>query len=247
MLKVSESFYSIQGEGIFTGVPAVFLRLTGCNLTCGGLGTVRSGNCEENATWRCDTIEVWTKGETMSHDVLCSQWETAGWMDALKNGAHVVVTGGEPVLQSKALASFMTFFKQRYRFLPFIELETNGTLVPSADLRPFMSHYNVSFKTSNSGMKHDQCFQHDAVTFFAKQTACTYKFVINTEEDINDAFTTFITPLNLPLSKVCFMPAADNQKTLTELEPLLIEWCKQYRVRYSTRLHIAVWDRKTGV
>ena len=48
-LLVSEVFYSLQGEGSTMGIPAVFLRLSGCNLLCDG-------------AWRCDTIEVWQKG-----------------------------------------------------------------------------------------------------------------------------------------------------------------------------------------
>ena len=43
-LKVSEIFYSAQGEGRFVGVPSVFLRTFGCNFTCGGFGMPR-GTC----------------------------------------------------------------------------------------------------------------------------------------------------------------------------------------------------------
>ena len=60
-LNISEQFYSIQGEGRTVGVPALFLRLQGCNLTCGGKKTVLTGNKQDGASWRCDTIEVWTK------------------------------------------------------------------------------------------------------------------------------------------------------------------------------------------
>ena len=41
-LAVSEDFYSVQGEGPTMGAPAVFLRLKGCNLTCGGVNTVQT-------------------------------------------------------------------------------------------------------------------------------------------------------------------------------------------------------------
>ena len=61
-LVVSEKFYSIQGEGISTGVPAVFLRLAGCNILCKGKG------------WICDSIEVWKKGvKTEFKDVLSTE------------------------------------------------------------------------------------------------------------------------------------------------------------------------------
>ena len=56
-LAISEVFYSIQGEGITSGYPAVFVRLGGCNLMCGGMGTQFDKELHNNATWRCDTIE----------------------------------------------------------------------------------------------------------------------------------------------------------------------------------------------
>ena len=62
-LPIAETFYSIQGEGITTGYPSVFVRLAGCNLMCGGQGTQFDGELHDGATWRCDTIEVWMKGK----------------------------------------------------------------------------------------------------------------------------------------------------------------------------------------
>ena len=62
-LIVSEYFYSIQGEGKTMGVPSVFIRLTACNLMCGGRGTEKDFKLHNGATWRCDSIEVWRKGK----------------------------------------------------------------------------------------------------------------------------------------------------------------------------------------
>ena len=247
MINVSESFYSIQGEGIFTGVPAIFLRLMGCNLTCGGVNTIKSGKCDTKAKWRCDTIEVWTTGKKVSFEDLCNHWETLGWINVLERGAHLIITGGEPLLQSHALSDFLYFFRQKYAFIPFIELETNGTLITPRKLHTCIRHYNVSFKTSNSGMPITRCLQNKAATFFASLSNCTYKFVVSSKHDIQEIFDTYIDSLKLTLAQVCFMPGADSRLSLQKLEPKLIEWCKNIGVRYSTRLHIAVWNQKTGV
>src|SRR5580658_1180766 len=77
-VKISEIFYSIQGEGMLAGVPSVFLRTSGCNLRC---------------TW-CDTpYTSWKpEGDDQPLDVILA--------DVRQHSAtHVVVTGGEPMIQ----------------------------------------------------------------------------------------------------------------------------------------------------
>ena len=127
MLHISEQFYSIQGEGSTVGIPSVFLRLKGCNLTCGGKRTLQTKACDSGATWRCDTMEVWTKGEAMSFAQICKGWENKGWLKALKQGAHLILTGGEPLMYQSNVKEFIAFFKHTYEFIPPIEIETNGT------------------------------------------------------------------------------------------------------------------------
>src|ERR1700722_20731754 len=77
-MKISEIFYSIQGEGMLAGVPSVFLRTSGCNLRC---------------TW-CET--PYTSWNPEGEDLLLG----AILADVRKRWAtHVVVTGGEPMIQ----------------------------------------------------------------------------------------------------------------------------------------------------
>ena len=83
-LAVSEVFYSIQGEGPTTGYPAVFVRLGGCNLMCGGEGTQKDKELHDGATWRCDTIEVWMKSRAKEFkDIL-----PINCIEAIKQGAN---------------------------------------------------------------------------------------------------------------------------------------------------------------
>src|SRR5712672_600193 len=76
-VKISEIFYSIQGEGILAGVPSVFLRTSGCNLRC---------------IW-CDTpYTSWQpEGEDRSIDSIAEEANRYG-------ASHVVITGGEPMI-----------------------------------------------------------------------------------------------------------------------------------------------------
>jgi len=79
-LKVSEIFYSIQGEGPQIGMPAWFIRLSGCNLKC---------------EW-CDTKYTWYSKTSYDINHILSKIN----LDQCKN---VVITGGEPLLQPKPL------------------------------------------------------------------------------------------------------------------------------------------------
>lgn len=95
--RVNEIFYSLQGEGYFTGTPAVFLRFSGCNLKCGF----------------CDT----------SHEDF-TLMSPADIISRLKEypSRHVVITGGEPSLQLDQLLVDMLHDEGF-----FIQIETNGT------------------------------------------------------------------------------------------------------------------------
>ena len=246
-LAVSEMFYSIQGEGVYAGQPSVFLRLQHCNLTCGGAQTVKSKQLDSGATWRCDTIEIWTTGKRYEYKELCDQWSKNSWIDSFKQGAHLIITGGEPLLQHNQLTEFLTFFQSTYNFLPFIEIETNGTIGVQKPLSRFIGHYNISPKLSNSGMKKNRYFIDSALKCFTSLSNVTFKFVVSSKTDIDECLSTYILPLNIANSAVMLMPAASSAKELKYLEPLVIEWCKHYHFRYSSRLHIAIWDKKTGV
>ena len=96
-LSLSESFYSVQCEGISTGVPSYFIRLKECNLICGGSNGVLMKRGK--ATWWCDTEAVWRQGKKTDIQVLIDDWEQEGILDWVLSGrVHLVWTGGEPTL-----------------------------------------------------------------------------------------------------------------------------------------------------
>lgn len=97
MYRVNEIFYSLQGEGYFTGTPAVFLRFSGCNLKCGFCDTRHEEHTEMNA------------GEIL-HKL--SEYPSR----------HLIITGGEPSLQ---LDQLLVDMLHDAGF--FIQVETNGT------------------------------------------------------------------------------------------------------------------------
>lgn len=247
MLAVSEQFYSIQGEGEYIGVPSIFLRLQGCNLTCGGVEIIKTGKRDNTATWRCDTIDVWTKGNKKSCEYIIQEWKYLGWIHALKKGAHLIVTGGEPLLQQNELSMFLKELTEFCNTPLFVECETNGTIKPSSSLDFYVNRYNVSPKISNSGMTKQQCIIKDALNFFARSQKSIFKCVVSSLVDITEYQKHILDPFSVPSIQTYIMPAADSRVELYTLESELVNWAKQFHYRYSTRLHIAIWDKKTGV
>lgn len=226
-MVVSETFYSIQGEGTTTGVPAVFLRLAGCNLLC------------ESLQWRCDTIEVWRKGEKKSNeDVL-----TSDMIEHLKAGAHLVITGGEPLLHQADIVSYLEYLKS-LNIHPYTEIETNGTLFPCVELENRIQQWNVSPKLRNSGETYLKRVNKRAILKL-NSLHSTFKFVVSRMKDWNEIQSTYSDLINE--AKVLLMPAGENQEQLEKSRPVAAELCKMFHVRYCDRIHIAIWNKKTGV
>lgn len=227
-------------------MPAVFLRLKGCNLTCGGKTTVQSGVIEEGATWRCDTIEVWTQGSAWTIDALIADWEQKGWMRAFENGAHLIITGGEPLLQQEGLALLLKKLHKRYPSL-FVEVETNGTIQPTNTLDIHISQYNVSPKLKNSGLPETSRISERALSFFAQSSKSEFKCVVSSESDLLEIHQNFVVPYQIPRSKITLMPGASSQDDLNKISLAAVEWSKQFGYRFSTRLQLVLWDKATGV
>lgn len=227
-LVVSEVFYSIQGEGTTTGVPSVFLRLAGCNLLC-------------DHKWRCDTIEVWQKGKAIDfEDILSTDQKIA-----LIHDAHLVITGGEPLLQQAAIVQFLSWLRKSAGLAPCVEIETNGTINPLPSLLSEIHFWNVSPKLSNSGMCIERRVNENALRAINTGARnAMFKFVITSSTDWNEIQQDYGF---LPKRSMVLMPGADNAELLDVFRPSVMDICKINFVRYSDRLHIAAWNKKTGV
>lgn len=227
-LVVSECFYSIQGEGQTMGVPAVFLRLAGCNLLC------------KSKTWICDSIEVWQKGNKINYeDVLIDH------VSNLREGVHLVITGGEPLLHQNNIAKFLKWFSQKYGFRPIVEIETNGTIIPAEYILQHVDYWNCSPKLSNSGETHERRINNIALRVLNnKHINSIFKFVVSSRSDVLELLNEFP---NIDYKRIVLMPAGATQEELNITRPLVMEECKRLRLRYSDRLHIVAWNKKTGV
>jgi organic radical activating enzyme len=129
-LLISSDFYSVQGEGISTGIPSYFIRLGNCNLTCGMSrvfanklmkeksledGEIFKGDLEleGKATWTCDSTSQWLwRGEEKDFQYLIDQWKEQGIYEQIKDGTiHIIWTGGEPTIKGhqEAIVNFTKY------------------------------------------------------------------------------------------------------------------------------------------
>ncbi len=232
MLKVSrqpsgepEIFHSIQGEGVTTGTPAVFLRLAGCNLAC---------------TW-CDTRYSWDwERFSLDNEVLSLSPDEVE-MRMLSFGCpHLVITGGEPLLQQRELVPLAESMKQRGYYC---EVETNGTLAPMPEMVEAVSQWNVSPKTGNSGNQRRRREIPQALSAFRQTDNAYFKFVIAEPADIEEVCR-LIDSYDLPPQRVVLMPEGVTPQVLQERSRWLAEVCAQRGFRFSTRLHILLWGNE---
>lgn len=210
-----EIFYSLQGEGTRCGTPAVFLRLAGCNLAC---------------KW-CDTKHSWGNG------ILCSTRDIAAHITEYGCNS-LVITGGEPLLQQAPLEKLLSLLPGSL----YVEIETNGTLIPSPALAARVNQWNISPKLAHSGNPPEKTHNPEALTWFATQPHAWFKFVVQNEED-----WTGIHALELPRHRIILMPCATTRAALEATRPTVADMCLRHGVRLGDRLHLTLWDNKKGV
>lgn len=242
-LSVAETFYSIQGEGPYCGVPAVFLRLGGCNLSCSGFSY---RDPETDRHWGCDTGAVWRQAQRYSFEALFRHWEERGWLAPLRASAHLVITGGEPGLHQEQLIQFLHFLRSR-SIVPWVELETNATLVLQPAFRDLLQHINASPKLRHSGEARARAYRPEVLAEFAADAAVIFKFVVATADDVVEIQRDYVEPFGLSAERIFLMPEGGNLETLRLRQDVVVALCQETGYRFSPRLHIYLWDTACGV
>lgn len=239
-LSISEVFYSIQGEGPTTGYPAVFVRLGGCNLMCGGEGTQHDQQLHDGATWRCDTIEVWMKSRAKEFkDILLEDC-----IEAIKNGANLIITGGEPLMQQTNVIEFIKYVRSNYNKNCYVEIETNGTIAPTPEIAQLVNQWNCSPKLANSGMPNIKTYNTNAIEKLNRLNTA-FKFVLTTDMDWEEVKKFYLDIVNP--DKVWLMPSGSSQEELIKSKEAVAEIAKNNYIKFTNRLHIEIWNKKTGV
>lgn len=229
-MLISETFYSLQGEGELTGVPSVFIRSSGCNLRC---------------NW-CDTPYASWKPEGTERSVadLVSEVQS-------HPAKHVVLTGGEPMI-AKHIRELAATLHADGRH---ITIETAATVAPDgiacdlASLSPKLANSTPDERLSEAWRaRHDATRTNlDVLRAWVDGYTYQFKFVISTPADVEEmeALLTSIER-DIPRHKVLLMPEAITLEKLRERSAWLGELCKARGYRYAHRLHIELYGNKRG-
>lgn len=249
-LAISEYFYSIQGEGKTSGHNAIFLRFTACNLICGGRGTLKDGKLHNGALWRCDSIDVWKSGTRYEISELIELLEKEVRLtERMLEGCHLILTGGEPMLQQDALANFLGELYRRTPSLVFnshIEVETNGTILPSPQFSALVDTWNVSVKLANSGETEERRIKPEVINYFNLVKGSIYKFVVSDYLNVLEIIK-LIGDNDIPRKKVWLMPSCESKSDLLIMQESVVKYCLEFGFNYSNRMQIQIWDKTTGV
>lgn len=232
----AEIFQTLQGEGPSLGLPAVFIRLSQCNLHCVWCDTPYTWNWEKTP-WSHEDGKKFSKKE---QSLELTPAEIAPLIT--RHGCpRVVITGGEPLLQQDEIVALIPILEN----VREIEFETNGTRLPTPDLNVLATQYNVSPKLANSGMDAKTRLYPEVLDFFSANPKATFKFVVQNDTDLAELAEIQKTHAISP-ERISLMPEGRNAEILKKRAQWLAALCIENGYRFSPRLHVQLWGDERG-
>ena len=226
-MRVAEIYTSIQGEGIYTGTPSVFMRASGCNLRCGYCDT-------PYASW-------YPEGDDLSVDEIVARIKPMA-------PRHVVLTGGEPML----FAELVPLCARLRKLERYITIETAGTLFLPLEC-DLMS---ISPKLANSApqdvsarwrTRHEQT-RHapDVIRRLAAEYPYQFKFVCGQPADAEEVLCYLQAFPELATDRVMLMPEGSTPWQLDRVADWLVPFCEQHQLTFCPRRQIEWFGMARG-
>jgi 7-carboxy-7-deazaguanine synthase len=221
-MKISEIFYSLQGEGFLAGVPSVFVRLAGCPLRCG---------------W-CDTKYAWDRRAGTD----CTAGEIASRVEEL-GARHVVITGGEPVIDaglpelSRAVggpARHVTIETAGIEFVPRLACDLMSI---SPKLRN-----SVPADPQDAAVHEGLRLNTDALRGLTTSYEYQLKFVVASRDDLSEVREVLEALPDVDPGRVMLMPQAADRAQYLAKAPMVAQLCKESGFVFSPRLQMMLWD-----
>lgn len=255
MIAIDEIFGPVaQGEGIQMGVPSVFVRTGGCNLTCSGFGCkVVSPLDNKTVITGCDSIHAvnakhfkhtWSYYDNFMELVKDIE-SNFGKPTRYGEKIDIVITGGEPLLHHKddVMIKTIEYFISRGHKVWF---ETNGTIDIDFEKYPIYKdvNFSMSVKMSNSGEQEHKRWRPEIVNNYLKNTKNSYfKFVLNKEQIKEDVKEIFQFLEQIPTFGIVYcMPQGETTKEMEINSKSVYEFSLKNGFRYSDRIHIRIYN-----
>ena len=230
-----EIFASVQGEGPSAGMPVAFIRLSRCNLACVW--------CDTAYTWHFDGDERPHRGDATfdrrTNQVKLSAEDAAAAVRAVGQD-RLVITGGEPLLQGKALAPMLDLLPDMA-----VEVETNGTTKAHPALNERIDQYNVSPKLAHSGNSAELALIPERLAAYAKDERACFKFVVAAPTDIAEVLA-LQERHAIPPARIFLMAEGTDTASLRKRQEWLVPLCLKHGFRFSDRLHIHLFGDTRG-
>jgi|HubBroStandDraft_2_1064218.scaffolds.fasta_scaffold07173_3 7-carboxy-7-deazaguanine synthase len=224
-MRIAEFFQSIQGEGEFAGTPSVFVRTTGCNLRC----------------WYCDTpYTSWEPEGTQE------SWQVLAERILACECQHVVLTGGEPMLQP----DIVPLTECLARAGRLVTIETAGTvhrpaqaaLMSISPKRPNSTPRDAVWSSRHEALRD----RTDVVARLTREYRYQLKYVIDTPVDVADVDGHVAQIGGVAPERVFLMP----QGTVADVVREKTGWLRVEAARrgysVSPRLHIELFGNRRG-
>jgi 7-carboxy-7-deazaguanine synthase len=226
LLRISEIYESIQGEGLLSGTRSIFVRTSGCNLRC----------------WFCDTpFTSWRpEGDHLQVGEILRQ--VSGY-----SCEHVVLTGGEPMI----FQSIGQLTGQLRRSGYHLTIETAGTLWRDVqcDLWSISPKLPGSAPDSQHGswqaLHHRRRFRPEVVRRMMQQPY-QLKFVVDSPKDAEEVLEYLKLLGDHDPQRVLLMPQGTDTATLDRQAEWLVPWCQEHQVRFCPRQHIYWFGNRRG-
>jgi 7-carboxy-7-deazaguanine synthase len=259
---ISEIYSSLQGEGLLTGTPSVFVRTSGCNLRCWFCDTPYTSWHPEGEDWSVEEIvqEVQRLRECVGWDKraqLAPAHQLPGGGPALAHASmshptsirHVVITGGEPML----FAELIPICERLHAEGLHITIETAGTLFlplqcDLMSISPKLASSTPSEKTAGRwAARHERTrHQPDVVRRLTNEYDYQLKFVIDTPADCDDVQNWLTELQEIDRRRVLLMPQGTDASTLAHTGAWLEPYCRERGLVFCPRKHIEWYGAKRG-
>lgn len=250
---------TIQGEGKLAGVPSLFIRLAGCNLRC-------MWDMPDGSVSICDTAYASFNPDRPT------DWSIDDVINVIRSNSqninHLVISGGEPMMQAVALREFCRRVKMELNM--YITIETNGTIFDEevakyldlVSLSPKLQssdptlakvesagyHFGGTFKLHASKRLNVEVIQQWINASYKNKHDFQLKFVVAKNDDEQEIKQTFLNHLQgFQSDDVMLMPLGGTADELSKTTALAVEMSVRNGWRFSNRLHINLFGSRSGV